>query len=63
MVTFAKCDKGGEDMVARGVAVIEGLVTKPVSERIDAEGGLLDEEDAKNACIDESTEPVVPSET
>lgn len=45
VVAFPKSDKSGDDMVARGVAIIEGLVTEPMSERVHAERGLLNEED------------------
>ena len=32
-------------------------------QRVDAEGGLLHEEDAQDAGVDEATEPVVPADT
>lgn len=63
MVSFAEGDEGGDDMVSGRVAVVEGLVTEPVGKGVDAEGGLLDEEDAEDAGIDESAHPVAPSET
>jgi hypothetical protein len=34
-----------------------------VCQRVDAEGGLLNEEDAKNTGVDESAHPVSPSKT
>ena len=58
--------KGGESrdhVVTRRVAVIEGLVTEPVGQRVDAEGSLLNEEDAQDTGVDEATPPVTPSET
>ncbi|KAJ8608845.1 hypothetical protein MRB53_039431 [Persea americana] len=55
--------RGGEDVVARRVAVVEWLIAEPVSERVDAEGGLLDEEDAKDAGVDYAALPVAPAET
>lgn len=63
VVTLAESDKSSDDVIARRVAVVEGLITEPVSKRVDAEGGLLDEEDAKDTSIDESTFPVTPAET
>lgn len=63
MVAFAEGDESSENMVARGVTVIEGLVAEPVGEGVDAERCLLDEEDTEDACVDESTEPVVPPKT
>ena len=32
-----------------------------MGEGVDAECGLLDEEDAENACVDEAAEPVTPT--
>lgn len=63
VVAFTEGGEGSDDMVARRVAVIEWLVTKPVSQRVDAECGLLDEKDAKDAGIDESAKVVSPSQT
>ena len=63
VVTFAEGHESGEDVITRGIAVIEGLVAEPVGEGVDAEGGLLDEEDAEDTGVDEATEEVVPSKT
>lgn len=52
VVSLTKGDKGGDDVVTRAVAVVEWLVTEPVSQGVDAEGGLLNEEDAQNTGID-----------
>jgi len=62
VVALSEGDERRDDVVAGRVAVVEGLVTEPVSERVDAEGGLLDEEDTQDAGIDEAAEPVAPSE-
>ena len=61
VVSFAKSDEGGDDVIPGRVAVIEWLVTEPMSQGVDAKGSLLDEEDAQNAAIDEATEPIAPS--
>ena len=45
VVALAEGGDGGDDVVAGRVAVVEGLVAEPVGERVDAEGGLLDDED------------------
>lgn len=63
VVTFTKGDKSGDDVVPGAVAVVEGLVAEPVGKGVDAEGSLLDEEDAEDTGVDESTLPVVPEET
>ena len=34
-----------------------------MSQRVDTEGGLLNEEDSKNPSVDKSTEPITPSQT
>jgi hypothetical protein len=63
VVTLAEGDKRSDDVIPGAVAVVEGLVTEPVGKRVDAEGSLLDEEDAENTSVDESTLPVVPEES
>ena len=62
VVTFTERDKSSYDVVARRITVIEWLFTEPVSERVDAESGLLNEEDAEDATVDKSTPPITPSE-
>lgn len=63
VVALAESDKSSDDVVARRVAVVEWLVTEPVSKGVDTEGGLLHEEDAEDTSVDESTLPVTPAET
>lgn len=63
VVALAEGDESGDDVVAGAVAIVEGLVTEPVGQRVDAEGGLLDEEDAEDAGVDVATPPVTPAET
>jgi len=63
VITLAESDKSSDDVIARRVTIVERLVTEPVSERVDAEGGLLDEEDTENTSVDKSTLPVTPAET
>ena len=63
VVTLAKSDKCSDDVVPGAVAVVEWLVAEPVGKRVDAEGGLLDEEDAEDTGVDEATHPVTPEET
>ena len=60
VVSFTKGDKGGEDVVAWRVTVVEWLVTEPVSKRVNTEGGLLDNSDTKDTSVDEATNPIVP---
>lgn len=62
VVTLTKGDESSDDVVTGRVAVVEGLVTEPVSQGVDAEGGLLDEEDAEDTGVDETTSPVIPAE-
>jgi hypothetical protein len=42
VITLAKSNKGSDDVISRGVAVVERLVSKPVSQAVDTERGLLD---------------------
>jgi len=63
VVTLSESDESSNDVVTRRVAVVEWLVTKPMGQGIDAEGGLLNEEDSENSSVDESTLPISPSNT
>lgn len=62
VIALTKCDQRSDDMIPRRVAVIEWLVSEPVSQGIDAESGLLDEEDAEDARVDEATQPISPTQ-
>jgi hypothetical protein len=62
VVSLAESDQGSDDVIPRRVSVVKWLISKPVSKGIDAEGGLLDEEDSKDASIHKSTKPVTPAE-
>jgi len=61
VVSLAKGNESSDDMVTRRVAVVEGLVTEPVGQGVDAEGGLLDDEDAEDTAVDVAAEPVTPA--
>ncbi len=63
VITLTKSDKSSDYVVTGRVAVVEWLVTEPVGQGVDTEGGLLDEEDSENASVDETTHPVSPSKT
>ena len=63
VVTFAKGDKSSDHMVTWRVAVIKWLVSKPMSKGVDAEGGLLDKEDAEDATVDEAPKPIAPTKS
>lgn len=62
VISLAQSDECSDDMVAGAVAVVEGLLAEPVSQRVDTESSLLDDEDAENGGIDEATPPVAPAE-
>ena len=61
VVSFAESDEGSDDVIPGRVAIVEWLVTEPMSQGVDAKGSLLDEEDAQNATIDKAAEPIAPS--
>lgn len=63
VVTLSESDESGNDVISGAVTVVERLVTEPMSERVDTEGSLLDEEDAQNTGVDESTLPIVPEKS
>lgn len=62
MVAFTEGGESSDDVITRGIAVVEWLVTEPVGEGVDAEGRLLNEADAENTGIDVATEEVTPEE-
>jgi len=47
MVTLSESYKRGEHVIARSVLIVEGSVTKPVSERVDTEGRLGTKSESK----------------
>ena len=63
VVTFSECDQSRDDVITGRVAIVKWLVAKPVSERVDAESCLLDEENPEDSAVDEAAEPVAPAET
>lgn len=63
VVALAEGHESGDDVITGRVAVVERLVTEPVSQGVDAEGGLLDKADSENASVNESTNPVTPTKT
>ena len=62
MVSLTESDNGRQYVVARRITVVEGLLSDPVGERVDAESGLLDEENAEDAGVNETAKPVIPTE-
>lgn len=63
VVTFAEGDQCSDDVVTRAVPVVKRLLAEPVGKRVDAEGGLLNDEDTEDSSVDEATPPVTPAET
>lgn len=62
VVSLAEGDESSDDVVTRAVAVVERLITEPMCQAVDAEGGLLDEKDAEDTGVDVSTDPVAPTQ-
>jgi hypothetical protein len=63
VVTLAESDDGSDNVITGRVAVVEWLITKPMCQRVDTECSLLNEEDPQNSGVDETTEPISPSES
>lgn len=61
MVAFAEGDNRGDDVITRAITVVERLVAKPVRQGVNAEGRLLDKEDAQDTGVDEAASPVAPA--
>lgn len=54
VVALAECHQRRNPVVARGVAVVEGLVAEPVGEGVDAERRLLYESGAENTGVNKT---------
>jgi hypothetical protein len=52
VIPLTKSDESSNDMITRAVPVIERLFTEPVSQTVDAEGSLLNEEDSEDSTVD-----------
>ena len=63
MVSFAKSDKGSDNVIARRVTVVKRLVSEPMSKRVDAEGCLLYKENPEDPGVDKSTDPITPAQS
>ena len=63
VVTFTESSQGSDDVITGRVAIVKWLVTEPVSQGVDAEGSLLNDEDSENSSVDESTSPISPAKT
>ena len=63
VVSLAKSDKGGEDVVSRGMSVVKRLVTEPVGKGVDAEGCVVDNDETADTCVIEPTSPIIPEQT
>jgi hypothetical protein len=63
VVTFSDRDESGEPVVLRGVLVIEGGLSEPVGERVDAEGRVVNEEKTSGTGKEESSTVISPSES
>jgi hypothetical protein len=63
VVALTQGDESGNNVVTGRVSVVEGLLTEPVGEGVDAESGLLEEKGSEDASIDETAEPITPTET
>ena len=63
VVTFSDRNKSSDPMVARSMLVIERSLSKPMSERVDAESRLVNEEESSGTGEEESSTVIVPSES
>lgn len=63
VVSLAESDKGGEDVISRGMSIVKGLVTKPVGKRVDAEGGVVDKDETGDSGVVETPSPITPEQT
>jgi len=63
VVTFSDGDESGEPVVTRSVLVVEGSLSEPVSEGVDAESGVVNEEETSGTGEEESSTVISPSES
>ena len=50
VVALSNRDKSSDPMVARSVLVVERSLSEPVSERVDAESRVVNEEESSSSC-------------
>mmetsp|Transcript_6305 Transcript_6305/g.19042 ORF Transcript_6305/g.19042 Transcript_6305/m.19042 type:complete len:280 (-) Transcript_6305:311-1150(-) len=60
VVSLAKGDQRGQNVVIGGVSRRVGLCPKSVCKRVHTEGRLMDKEHSAHACVDECAPKVVP---
>ncbi|KAI3484012.1 hypothetical protein L1887_53026 [Cichorium endivia] len=63
VVALADGDESGEEVVAGRHLVVKSGLAEVVSERVDAEGGVVHEEKSKHAGEEEAAAPVTPAQT
>jgi len=63
VVTFSYGNESGNPVVLGRVLVVEGSVSEPVGERVDAEGRVVDEEETSGTGEEESSAVISPSES
>ena len=63
VVTFADGDESGQEVVLGSVLVVERCLAEPMSERVDAEGRVVDKGETSGSSEEEATAPVVPAES
>lgn len=61
MISFAESEEGGNQRIARGMAIVKGFIADVVGERVYEEGCLVGEEDAEDGGVDETAADIVPA--
>jgi hypothetical protein len=60
VVAFPSGEESSQQMVSWRIAVVEGLISKPVCKRVDTEGGLLHSEHSHYTSVYQPAHPVTP---
>lgn len=63
VVSLTQSSEGGDNVVSRAVTIVEWLVAEPMSQTVNTEGRLLNNEDAQDTSVNEAANPVVPAQT
>jgi hypothetical protein len=63
VVSLAKSDKGSEDVIFGRMSIIERLISKIMSKRVDTESGMVNKDKSTNPGKVKSTSPISPEKT
>jgi len=63
VVSLADGDQSGDEVVTGSVLVVESVLSEPMSQRVDTESGVVDEQQPSGTGKEETSLPIAPTET